>query len=130
MLDTNIVSALEKAPDGLILSKLVTIGIDNAVTSVIVAGELEYGNAKATSAHLRENLRTLIGAIVVLPLDPGVASAYGRVRAQLERLGKPIGSNDLWIAAHALSLDLTLVTANIDEFSRVEGLRVENWLAA
>lgn len=121
-------SALEKAPDGPLIVKLAAVGLDNVATSVVVAGELEYGNAKAITAHLRENLRTLIGTISVLPLDPEVAQKYGRVRARLERLGTPIGANDLWIAAHALALDMTVVTANTDEFSRVEGLRVENWL--
>lgn len=130
LLDTNIVSALEKYPDGPLLSHIMRVGFDNVAVSVIVAGELQFGIEKEQSALQRANLRTLLGEIASLPLEPAVAATYAQVRAKLERLGTPIGANDLWIAAHALSLDMTLVTANVDEFARVEGLRVENWLAA
>ena len=71
----------------------------------------------------------VLSSLAILQVDEDVAATYGRIRAALQNLGTPIGSNDLWIAAHALSLDMTLVTANVDEFARVEGLRVENWLA-
>lgn len=71
----------------------------------------------------------VLHSLVILQVDEDVAATYGRIRIALENLGTPIGSNDLWIAAHALSLDMTLVTANVDEFARVEGLCVENWLA-
>ena len=128
MLDTNVISALEKAPTGPLLTKLSNAGIDQIATSVIVAGELEYGSAKVRATRLRDNLKTLLGEIGVLPIDASVAQSYGRVRADLERRGKPIGQNDMWIAAHAIALDLTLVTDNVDEFARVDGLRVENWL--
>ena len=64
----------------------------------------------------------------ILPLEKPVDLHYGEIRAFLSRAGKPIGGNDLFIAAHASALDLTLVSANIREFSRVPGLRVENWL--
>mgnify|MGYP001806234782 FL=1 len=64
----------------------------------------------------------------VLPLEAGVDEAYARVRLALEQAGTPIGPNDLLIAAHALDQDLTLVTDNAGEFSRVPALRVENWL--
>ena len=65
--------------------------------------------------------------IPVQPLEAGVAKHYGRIRTELEKQGSPIGSYDLLIAAHALSLGLTLVTNNVQEFSRVSGLRVDNW---
>lgn len=130
LLDTNIVSALEKAPDGPLIAKIMTVGLDNIVTSIIVAGELQFGIAKAQTTDQKQNLTTLIGSIVVLPLDEPVDAVYGKVRVQLEGSGTPIGQNDLWIAAHALALDLTLVTDNTREFERVEGLRVENWLRA
>ena len=128
LLDTNIISALEKAPDGPLLSRLLRTGMDNAVTSIIVAGELQFGIMKSKTASLKKNLETLLGSITVLPLEEPVNLEYGRIRADLEKRGTPIGNNDLWIAAHALALGLTLVTDNVDEFSRVDGLRVENWL--
>ncbi len=128
LLDTNIISALEKAPDGPLLSRITVAGIDNIVTSIIVAGEMRFGIMKAQTEEQRKGLETLIGTISVLPLEAPVEREYGRIRADLERLGTPIGGNDLWIAAHAFALDLTLVTDNVSEFSRVAGLRVENWL--
>ncbi|MDP2810701.1 MAG: PIN domain-containing protein, partial [Rhodocyclaceae bacterium] len=66
--------------------------------------------------------------IRVLPFDDAAADAYGSIRADLERRGELIGSNDLLIAAHALSLGATLVTNNLGEFQRVAGLQVENWV--
>jgi tRNA(fMet)-specific endonuclease VapC len=67
--------------------------------------------------------------IQVLPLVPEAAQAYGSIRADLERRGQLIGGNDLWIAAHACALDLTLVTNNQREFQRVPGLKIQNWVA-
>jgi tRNA(fMet)-specific endonuclease VapC len=73
------------------------------------------------------HLAALLETVQVLPLPLEAARRYGELRAQLQRIGQPIGSNDLWIAAHALADDLTLVTNNEREFQRVPGLRVENW---
>ena len=67
--------------------------------------------------------------IPVQPLPPAAGAAYGSIRATLERRGETIGNNDLWIAAHALTAGLTLVTNNEREFRRVPGLSVENWAA-
>ena len=64
----------------------------------------------------------------ILPIKPPTDARYAEIRLTLEKAGTPIGPNDLWIAAHALALDFTLVTDNITKFSRVPGLRVENWL--
>lgn len=97
--------------------------------SAVTAGELIFGAYK--SQRVEENLiaaRALQEAIPVVALTPQTAEVYGLMRAVLERNGTPIGANDLWIAAHALSLGLTLVTRNAREFSQVEGLRVEHWL--
>lgn len=128
MIDTNTVAAREKQPTGRLLAKIVAVGLENIVTSVIVAGELRFVIARARTAELKANLSTLFGTIMVLPLDEPVALRYGSVRAELAHKGKPIGANGLWIAAHALALDLTLVTGNVGEFERVPALRVENWL--
>lgn len=96
--------------------------------SVVAYGELAFGEAMSVrreeaAAHLAALLETL----QVLPLPLEAARRYAMIRAELQRIGQPIGSNDLWIAAHALADDLTLVTNNEREFQRVPGLRVENW---
>jgi tRNA(fMet)-specific endonuclease VapC len=70
----------------------------------------------------------LLSAIEVLPLETGADEKYAELRTALEKLGTPIGANDYLIAAHTLSLGLTLVTNNMGEFTRIAGLGVENWL--
>ena len=78
---------------------------------------------------LAERIDLILSALEILPLEESADRHYGEVRQQLASQVTPIGSNDLLIAAQALALGLTVVTANVDEFSRVPGLRVENWLA-
>jgi len=101
-----------------------------AVLSVITYGELIYGIEKKRvgPAPLRQ-LEELTNLIEVAPLPREAARFYGRIRAALALKGELIGSNDLWIAAHALSVGLTLVTNNVGEFRRVAGLKIENWIA-
>lgn len=70
----------------------------------------------------------LLADIEILPFDAGAAEGYGEIRAELERKGKPIGPLDMMIAGHARSLGYTVVTNNIKEFERIEGLRLENWV--
>ena len=97
--------------------------------SIIVLGELEWGVAQ--SDRVEENraaLRALFGAIQVVDVDAEVARQYGQLRAHPRSIGRPIGPNDLWIAAHALALDVPLVTHNLSGFGRVPGLAVETWL--
>jgi len=95
---------------------------------VIVAAELRYGAAKKRSPLLTRRLEAVIGALQVLPFEPPADSIYGQLRAQLEHKGTPIGGNDLLIAAHAIALGYSLVTANEREFSRITTLKRENWL--
>jgi len=100
---------------------------DLCLSSIVVA-ELRYGADK--SARSRRNHRLLDALINEMPcrdFDSKAASIYGKIRAALEKRGHPIGPNDMLIAAHALSLDLVLVSDNIREFSRVRGLQLENW---
>ncbi len=80
------------------------------------------------SPRLVEQLERILNMLPILPLEPPLEQHYATIRTHLEQAGTPIGPNDLLIAAHALSLNLTLVTANIREFQRVPTLRVENWL--
>jgi len=129
MLDTNIISDLIKNPQGKAAKRIATVGEGNICTSIIVAAELRYGCAKNGSKRLLKAVEDLLGEIPVLPFDVPADADYGGIRAALEAAGKPIGGNDLLIAAHACAMGATIVTANIDEFARVRGLSVENWLA-
>jgi tRNA(fMet)-specific endonuclease VapC len=128
LLDTNIVSDLVKNPKGRVAKRIAEVGEENVATSVIVAAELRYGAAKKRSRRLSEQLEAILGVLVVLPLDRPVDAAYGEARARLEKEGRSIGANDLFIAAHAQSLGRTIVTDNEDEFARVPKLAVANWL--
>jgi tRNA(fMet)-specific endonuclease VapC len=128
LLDTNIVSDLVRHPRGKISERISEVGEEDVCTSIVVAAELRYGATKKNSARLTSQLEAVLGAIEVLALEAPVDAVYGVIRAGLERAGEPIGANDLFIAAHALALGLTVVTDNEREFSRIDGLRVENWL--
>jgi tRNA(fMet)-specific endonuclease VapC len=128
LLDTNIISDLVRNPQGKVAKRIAKVGEDNVCTSIIVASELRYGCAKARSLRLTKAVEEILGEIAVLPLDVPADAEYGVVRSELEVAGKPIGSNDLLIAAHASALGMTIVTANTDEFKRVRGLKVVNWL--
>ena len=129
MLDTNIISHLIKHPQGKAAKRIARIGEADVCTSIIVAAELRYGCAKRGSARLLKAVEDLLDEIPVLPFDVPADTAYGRIRAALEAAGRPIGANDLLIAAHAHATGATIVTANAEEFKRIRGLKVENWLA-
>lgn len=128
MLDTNIVSSLVRDPRGPVARRVAEVGEERVCTSVIVAAELRYGAVKRGSQRLKAQLEAVLGALDVLPLEPPADAHYGELRARLEQAGQPIGPNDLLIAAQALALGCTVVTDNEREFSRVDGLPLENWL--
>ena len=130
MLDTNIVSAVMREPTGRIAKRMEAAGASALCVSALVASELRFGAQKKQSARLVSKVEGALARVDVLPYDDAASIAYADIRARLEHRGTPIGLTDLFIAAHALSLGLTLVTANIREFSRVEGLKVENWMEA
>ena len=127
MLDTNIISDIVKFPRGLAAQRARVLQAQ-LCTSIIVASELRYGCFKKGSPKLTRQVDEILEEIEVVALDIPADTDYGRIRRDLELAGQPIGTNDLLIAAHAVSMDITLVTANTREFSRVTGLRVENWL--
>ena len=129
MLDTNIISDLIKNPQGKAARRIARAGETNVCTSIIVAAELRYGCAKRGSTRILKAVEDLLGEIPVLPFDVPADAAYGGIRAELEAAGKPIGGNDLLIAAHAYATGATIVTANTEEFKRIRGLKVENWLS-
>jgi tRNA(fMet)-specific endonuclease VapC len=129
MLDTNIISDLIRNPRGKAAKRIARVGEDNICTSIIVAAELRYGCAKSGSRRLLKAVEDLLGEINVLAFDVPADANYGEIRAELETAGKPIGGNDLLIAAHAYAIGAAVVTANTGEFKRIRGLKVENWLA-
>jgi tRNA(fMet)-specific endonuclease VapC len=130
LLDANTLSDFIRNPKGSVNKRLAVVGVATVCTSIIVACELRYGAAKKGSARLVERVDQALEGLDVLPFGAGADRHYAETRAHLSRRGLPIGPNDLLIAAHALALDLTLVTANVDEFSRVPGLFIENWVTA
>jgi tRNA(fMet)-specific endonuclease VapC len=127
MLDTNIVSAMVRDPRGKVFERLVEVGEENAIISIITHGEIWYGVKKNGSEELSQKVSAVTRRLYVAPLQLPSDQRYAEVRLAL-RQGKNIGPNDLWIAAHALALDAVLVTNNESEFSRVPGLKIENWL--
>jgi tRNA(fMet)-specific endonuclease VapC len=128
LLDTNILSDLVRNPKGRIAQRIAAVGETNVCTSLVVSAELRFGALKMGSERLSSQLEAILSALEILPLEEPVDVRYAELRLALEGAGTPIGGNDMLIAAHALALGLTLVTANEREFARVPGLCVENWL--
>lgn len=130
MLDTNICIYLLKGRPPDLLEKF-NQHAEELCISAITLGELHYGaeNSAHRAANL-EGLARLVGRLDVLPFDAGAAAHYGRLRAELRKMGRPAGPLDMLIGAHARSEGLIVVTNNEREFVRMPGLRVENWAAA
>lgn len=128
LLDTAIVSDLIRHPQGRVAKHIADVGENLVCTSIIVAAELRYGAAKKGSARLTAQLESVLGALEILPFEAPAEISYGDLRARLEALDKPIGGNDILIAAHAISLGCAIVTDNVAEFARIEGISLENWL--
>ncbi len=128
LLDTNIISELVRNPQGIIRDRIVVVGEDAICTSIIVSSELHFGVDKKGSIRLRNQLEAILSTIVIIPFEEPADRQYAALRIVLEKAGTPIGPNDMLIASQAMSHGLTLVTANIREFSQVQGLAVENWL--
>lgn len=128
LLDTNIVSDLVRNPQGKVAQHIRKVGEARVCTSIIVAAELCYGAAKKGSPRLSAQLEAVLGALEILPLETPADAAYGLLRTRLEQAGRPIGANDLLIAAHALTLGYAIVTDNEKEFAHVKDLQRENWL--
>lgn len=128
MLDTNICIYIIKQRPPEVLKRFLEYQVGDIAISAITLAELRYGVAKS---HYREKnakaLDELIIPLEILPFDEEATRSYGEIRAALEKAGTPIGSMDLLIAAHAVSLGVTLVTNNAKEFNRVSGLTVVDW---
>lgn len=129
LLDTNICIYIANKHPQSVLTKLEHLTAGELGMSIITHGKLFYGAWKShhteKSLAILHELTTLIPA---LPLPPLAGEYYGRTRRELELQGKPIGNNDLWIASHALALDVTLVSNNLNEFSRISALKYEHWI--
>ena len=128
LLDTNVVSDLVRDPQGRVMRRIREVGEAQVCTSIIVAAELRYGAAKKGSRRLTAQLEAVLGALEVVPFDAPADAAYGMLRVRLEQAGRPIGGNDLLIAAQAVALQCTVVTDNEREFGRIDELPRENWL--
>ena len=129
LLDTNICIYIKNHRPPEVLARFSKLAPGKVVMSAITYGELSFGAEKSSKPkETRQILEQLVSLIPVLPLDETASIHYGKIRQQLQTLGKPIGNNDLWIAAHALAGKLILVTNNESEFKRVPGLKVENWV--
>jgi len=126
LLDSNAFSDISRDPGGKVARRFET-DIAECGTSIIVAAEILYGITKRPDVRGSRRAAALLERIPVAAFEIPAEVRYGELRTDLERLGTPIGANDMLIAAHALALDCTLVTANEGEFRRVAGLRVENW---
>ena len=128
MLDTNIVAFAKNNRPEIVLERMGQFEPGDLCVSSITLAELEYGVFNSSNPDRNQLALTLfLASIEVVPFGDDAAVEYGRIRADLRRKGTPIGANDLMIAAHAKSLAMTLVTNNTREFSRVEGLMLEDW---
>ena len=128
LLDANIVADLVRNPQGPGAQRVREVGEAQVCTSIIVAAELRYGAARQGSRRLSAQLEAVLGALDVLPFEAPADIAYGALRARLERFGRPIGGNDLLIAAQVVALGYAIVTDNEREFARIDDLPCENWL--
>jgi len=128
MLDTDMCSYIMKRSSQAALSRLQAVPVTDVCISVITKSELLYG-VEVSPRRMQDAtaLKTFLPYVEVLEFPDDAAAHYAQIRADLKNRGKTIGANDLFIAAHARSLGLTLVTNNIAEFGRVKGLTLENW---
>ena len=128
MLDTNtcIYIIKQKPPD--VIKRFKQTGISQISISSITLSELLFGVSKSSKPEQNQMALTqFIAPLELLPYDDEVAQYYGDLRAHLEKMGAPIGSLDMLIAVHALSIDCTLVTNNEKEFIRIPNLKIDNW---
>jgi len=128
MLDTNMCIYIAKHRPPEVRARFERLKPGQLVMSAITYGELYYGASKSSQqAKALAQLQELVQDIPVEELDSRASEAYGEIRATLEKEGRLIGNNDLWIGAHASALNLTLATNNEREFKRIPGLLLENW---
>lgn len=129
MLDTNICIYIIKHKPKSVIQRFLLHDSDEICISAITYAELMHGVEKSQAKEKnRLALALFLSPIVILEFDSLAAEEYGRIRAELERKGTPIGPMDMLIAGHAVSKELILVTNNVKEFQRIQGLQLENWV--
>ncbi|MBD2231328.1 type II toxin-antitoxin system tRNA(fMet)-specific endonuclease VapC [Phormidium tenue] len=128
LLDTNICIYLIKQKPPKVLARFKNLALSDICISSITVAELEYGACKSQQQEKNRNaLMQFLIPLEIVEFDQAAAALYGSIRSDLERRGLVIGSMDMLIAAHALSLEITLVSNNVREFSRITNLSLENW---
>jgi len=128
LLDTNACIAILKDKNSPVATRLAVELPENAALCSVVKAELLYGAYKSQqSERTLKNLTEFFKPFASYSFDDAASVVYGQIRAALATRGTPIGPNDLMIAAIALSNDLTLITNNTREFSRVDNLQIEDW---
>lgn len=128
MLDTNICIYVIKHKPEKVFQKLQEVDPSDVCISSVTYAELVHGVEKSATVDKNKlALSILLANIEILDFDVNAADGYGKIRADLEKNGTPIGPLDMMIAGHARSLDYTVVTNNVKEFKRVSGLKIENW---
>ncbi len=129
MLDTNVCSYILKNRPLEVKRRFEQTGPGAVCVSAIVLSELYYGAARhQNSLVIRREIDDFINRLEIVPWDLQAADQYGALRASLEKAGTPLGAMDMLIAAHAKSREMILVTNNLREFNRVQGLHAENWI--
>lgn len=130
MLDTDICSYIMRRSNEGLLRRLKRVAVDDICISVVTKSELLYGVEVSPRRQQDESaVEAFLRYVDVLDFPDEAAVHYAKIRAHLKSIGQMIGGNDLFIAAHARCLDLTLVTNNVSEFGRVKGLSIENWMS-
>jgi tRNA(fMet)-specific endonuclease VapC len=130
MLDTDVCSYIMKRSNDAVLKRLRKVPVNDVCISVITKSELLYGVELSPRRQQDEAaLTAFLGYVEVLDFPDRASAHYATIRADLKKQGTMIGANDLFIAAHARCLDLTLVTNNTREFQRVRNLAIENWVS-
>jgi tRNA(fMet)-specific endonuclease VapC len=129
LLDTNICIYIKDRKVPTIRARFEEFSQGELGVSIFTVAELAFGNA-LSKRRADSELKTaaFLADLIVCHTTDAVANAYADIRAHFQRVGTPIGNNDLWIAAHARALDVTLVSNNIREFQRVPHLKLEQWL--
>lgn len=127
LLDTNILSDLIKDQSGKAAQRVREVGADAVATSIFCASELIFGAEKKGSDKLTARVAQLLSMMNIIDYEQPMMSTYAKVRTRLERAGTPISDMDMLIATQALYTDRVMVSGNVREFERVEGLSIEDW---
>ena len=128
LLDTNICIYVINHKPQQVFERFKQYKLGQLVISSITASELAFGVEKSGSERNKQALNKFLSPLEILPYDEHAIWHYAKLRQDLQSTGKPIGSLDMLIAAHALALDVVLVTNNTKEFERIGGLKLENWV--